>query len=164
MDRRALKEDGLRRVKGLAAVEDDEAQASAVRIDDGHEQVGRDGHQPVRGEPVVAGEDEHGAIVHLRIAREHHVSSGLLLQTPNAYHGASFAEEEPRLAVGKGFLELGNIRVVEAYGWKYGLRNAQDKGHKMTFAGVTWCLGMVLRTEICSASAGTVERKGTSPV
>ena len=86
------------------------------------------------------------------------------MQTQNAYHGAPFAQEEPRLAVGKGFFELGNVRVVKADGWKYGLRNAQDEGHKMTFDGVTWCLGIVLRTEICSASAGTVERKGTSPV
>ena len=59
------------------------------------------------------------------------MSSGLLLQTPNAYHGASFAEEEPRFAVGKGFFELGNIRVVKADGWKYGLRNAQEEGYKL---------------------------------
>ena len=122
VDGRALKEYGLRRVERHAAVKDDEAQAKAVRIDDRHEQVGRDGHQPVRGEPVVASEDEHGAIVHLRIAREHYVSNGLLLRTPNAYHGASFAQEEPRFAVGKGFFELGNVRMVKADGWKYGLR------------------------------------------
>ena len=55
-----------------------------------------------------------------------HVSSGLLLQTPNAYHGASFAEEEPRFAVGEGFFELGSIRMLKTYGWMYSLRNAQD--------------------------------------
>ena len=59
------------------------------------------------------------------------MSNGFLLQTPSTYHGASFAEEEPRLAVGKGFFELGNIRMVKADGWKYGLCNAQEEGYKL---------------------------------
>ena len=37
-----------------------------MRIDDGHEQVGRNGHQTVGSAPVLAREDEHVAVVHLR--------------------------------------------------------------------------------------------------
>ena len=47
VDRRALKEDGLRSVEGLVAVEDEQAQAAAVRVDDGHEPIRRDGNEPV---------------------------------------------------------------------------------------------------------------------
>ena len=35
----------------LAAIQDDEAEVGSVRIDDGHEQVGRNRHQTVRSEP-----------------------------------------------------------------------------------------------------------------
>ena len=66
VDGRALKEDDLCGIESLAAVQDDEAEVGAMRIDDGDEQVGRNGHQTVGSEPVLASEDEHVAVVHLR--------------------------------------------------------------------------------------------------
>ena len=66
VDGGALTEDDLCRVQRLAAVEDDEAKVGAVRVDDGHEQVRRDGHQSIRGEPILAREEEHVVAVHLK--------------------------------------------------------------------------------------------------
>ena len=126
VDGRALKEDGLCGFESLAAIQDDEAEVGAMRIDDGHEQVDRNGHQTVGSEPVLASEDEHVVVVHLRTETQsimRQVLSRLCLCEVGCllYHRAALAQEEPCFAVAKGVFELRNVRVVEVDAWKHSL-------------------------------------------
>ena len=84
------------------------------------------------------------------------------------HDSAALAQEEPRLARGEGCLELGNVRVVEADARECGLRGKGEGGGARPISAEADSglrgVGRASRTEICSASVGTVESNGTSPV